>query len=255
MTIIELEQGLRNLIATEPAVLAGNLGDVIRSVLGVTEAYRNYVFKVQTYPVQDVFRFTLLSNLQRIEGDITGSALAMLNERGINMMLYVPQGPYGADALGGYGMGGASYGMGSMPYGSLGQMGPASFGSPSSFQGMEGSRPSRPKVTTSYAGYEPTGKPTFASATETTAESVQKTMTASSKSKTMKPEVNFTPKKEKTEEKVEEKAEESPELETETKTESQPKKPNPAEMLMGEGDPAADEKAVGRNYLLELLKK
>ncbi len=246
MTIIELEQGLRNLIASQPAVLAGNLGDVIRSVLGVTEAYRNYVFKLQSYPVQDIFRFSLLSNISKIESDITGAALAMLNERGINLLLYAPQDQYNMGGFNQFNMGQMAYGVpNNITFGMNNSTSNKPF-SNHDYAGLEISRNNvRPKVTTAYSGYEPTGKPTFAEPSVQSEETVQNTPAPSSKTKIIKPEINLTPKSETVEESL-------PKQETSASS----TKPSPAEMLMGEAsDNPPSDKAAGRDYLLNLLKK
>ncbi len=248
MTIAELEQGLRNLIASQPMVLSGNLGDVVRGVLGVTEAYRNFIYRVQSYPVQDVFKFSLMSETQKVESDIAGLATAMLQERGINMMLYIPQqpaSPYNASyPQGAFGMGQMSYNpmqnAGAMQYN---QMPPNMQQMPNMPRNEAYSRQvysnnsisAKPKMPVpEYSAYQPTGKPSFA-------EPENEEIVNSKKERTTKPEIviNEKPAKEKSADAL--------------------KKSSPADALVGETEPnetsAPTEKAAGRDYLLELLKK
>lgn len=243
MNIIELEQGLRNLIASQPMVLSGNMGEVVRGVLGVTEAYRNFMFRVQSYPVQDVFKFSLISETQKIENDIAGLACAMLQERGINMMLYVPQ-PNNGFSAPNFGMNFDSP-VGQMSYGSFYGNIPGGFGINSTYtDGMReqyGSYAnskdfSNPEV--GFAGHEPTGKPSFAGTSKEKSSHHQ--MAAERLSK---PEIVMNEKPVKKSKDAEAKQEKA-------KSDS----PSPAEMLLGDSS-GADENAVGRNYLLELLKK
>lgn len=105
MTINELDQGIRNLIASQPMVSAGVNGEVINGINSLIDAYRNLCFRVQSYPCQDVMKFGLSNEISKIEATFTGLALQVLQERGINLMLYVPRtgAPYSPMA-GGYGM-------------------------------------------------------------------------------------------------------------------------------------------------------
>lgn len=263
MTINELEQGLRNLIASDPAVLSGNLGEVIRGVMGVAEAYHNYIFHVQSYPVQDVFKFSLLSETGKFENNLAGLAQAMLQERGINLLLYIPQNAYPNQ----YAPNGFAP-MGQMAYNPANQMGtmPNSayavppmqnpiYSKPNSIlqsmgQPVMNTGVAKPKITSSFTKYQPTGKPTYASiinhnekaeiskASEKNDEANDMVSNHSEKSSV---EVNFnTP--------VENKV-------SDNNDETKKAASSPAEMLMGEADGTSSEKAAGRDYLLELLKK
>lgn len=91
MTINELEQGLRNLIATQPMVTTGAVGEVVNCVLSMIDAFRNLSFKVQSYPVQDVLKFNMLNESQKFESNFSTWACQAMQERGINLMLYIPR--------------------------------------------------------------------------------------------------------------------------------------------------------------------
>ncbi len=255
MTIIELEQAIRNLIAREPMVLSGNMGEVVRGVLGVTEAYRNFAFRIQSYPVQDVFKFSLLSELPKIENDVAGLACAMLQERGVNLMLYASQQPI-PPYTNQYTQTGFVSQVGQMAYnpmaGGMNYQNPPMTGMPTApvmpqseqysrqvySNGPQASNGGRAKQKASpiFAGYEPTGKPSFAQSANQGGQTFKEVETNDSK----KIEINKNP------EPV------SKSVQDETKT----SKPSPAEILMGEtADETTGGKATGRDYLLELLKK
>lgn len=91
MTINELEQGIRNLIATQPMVTTGPSGDVVNGVLSLIDAFRNFNFKLQTYPSPDALKFNLTGEIQKLEANFTNMVINVLQERGINIMLYVPR--------------------------------------------------------------------------------------------------------------------------------------------------------------------
>ncbi len=91
MTINELDQGIRNLIASQPMVSAGVNGEVINGINSLIDAYRNLCFRVQSYPCQDVLKFGISNEITKIEATFTGLALQVLQERGINLMLYIPR--------------------------------------------------------------------------------------------------------------------------------------------------------------------
>ena len=67
MTINELDQGIRNLIASQPMVSAGANGEVINGINSLIDAYRNLCFRVQSYPCQDVMKFGLSNEISKIE--------------------------------------------------------------------------------------------------------------------------------------------------------------------------------------------
>lgn len=90
MTISELEQGIRNLIASKPAVLSGALGEVIHGVLSIVEAYHEFCLSIQTYPGQDMLKFSLVGESQNMEATVTNLVSLVLQERGINISLYTP---------------------------------------------------------------------------------------------------------------------------------------------------------------------
>lgn len=91
MTINELEQGIRNLIATQPMLTTGSNGEVINGVNAIIDAYRNLNFRIQSYPCQDVMKFGLTNESAKLESTLSNLALQVLQERGINLMLYVPR--------------------------------------------------------------------------------------------------------------------------------------------------------------------
>ena len=92
MTINELEQGIRNLIATQPMVTTGATGEVVNGINSIIEACRNLSFRVSTYPCQDVMKFGLANETAKFENTLSNLALQVLQERGINLMLYIPRG-------------------------------------------------------------------------------------------------------------------------------------------------------------------
>lgn len=105
MTINELDQGIRNLIASQPMVSSGVNGDVISGINSLIDAYRNLCFRVQSYPCQDVMKFGLSNEISKIEATFTGLACQVLQERGINLMLYIPRtGAQYNPMAGGFGM-------------------------------------------------------------------------------------------------------------------------------------------------------
>lgn len=105
MTINELDQGIRNLMASQPMVSAGVNGEVINGINSLIDAYRNLCFRVQSYPCQDVMKFGLSNEVQKIEATFAGLACQVLQERGINIMLYIPRtGAQYNPMAGGYGM-------------------------------------------------------------------------------------------------------------------------------------------------------
>ena len=105
MTINELDQGIRNLLSSQPMVQAGVNGEVITGINSLIDAYRNLSFRVQSYPCQDVMKFGLSNEISKIETTFTSLACQVLQERGINIMLYIPRtgAQYGPMA-GGFGM-------------------------------------------------------------------------------------------------------------------------------------------------------
>ena len=105
MTINELDQGIRNLIASQPMVSSGVNGEVIGGINSLIDAYRNLCFRVQSYPCQDVMKFGLSNEISKIETTFTNLATQVLQERGINLMLYIPRtGAQYGPMSGGYGM-------------------------------------------------------------------------------------------------------------------------------------------------------
>ena len=89
MTINELEQGMRNLIATQPMVTAGANGEVVNGVLSLIDGFRNFSFRVQSYPSQDVLKFTMSNESAKLENNLCSLVCQVMQERGINLMLYI----------------------------------------------------------------------------------------------------------------------------------------------------------------------
>lgn len=89
MTINELEQGLRNLIATQPMITAGANGAVVNGISSLIDAYRNFNFRIQSYPGQDVLKFGLANEVSKIENTLCNLACQVMQERGVNLMLYI----------------------------------------------------------------------------------------------------------------------------------------------------------------------
>ena len=89
MNIIELEEGLHNLIATQPAILNGPNGAVISGIKSIIEAHKVFSFRLEEYPEQDILKIGLLNESSKLELNFTSYVCQILQERGINIMLYV----------------------------------------------------------------------------------------------------------------------------------------------------------------------
>lgn len=268
MTINELDQGLRNLIASQPMVTAGVNGEVINGINSLIDAYRNLSFRVQSYPCQDVMKFGLTNEVAKLESNFTSLACQVLQERGINIMLYIPRtGAQYGPMMNGYGMVNTavdpSVMIGQMMYNApmpgaapmmpmpntmvqagrpVGQ--PYAQAQPvMSGLGVPNYQQARPmqKHAPTFPGYAPTSKPVKL---EPTVQSDQAMKTRSAPQSKIKAE----PKRQ------------NPMSETRVATapvEPIPEmdagpEPSAAEMLMGGGAPS---KSQGRDYLMELLKK
>lgn len=270
MTINELDQGLRNLIASQPMVTTGVNGEVINGINSLIDAYRNLSFRIQSYPCQDVLKFGLTNEIAKLESNFTGYAVQVLQERGINIMLYIPRtGAQYGPMMNGYGMVNTvvdpSVMIGQMMYNApmqnQTQMMPmpntmVQAGRPVMQQtypqsqpvmsglgvpNYQQQRPMQKHAAPTFPGYAPTNKPVRL---EPTAPGEQLMKTQSAPQTKIKAE----PKRQ------------NPMVET--RVASAPKEavvepvheevePSPAEMLMG-GGPS---KSQGRDYLMELLKK
>lgn len=263
MTINELEQGMRNLIATQPMVTAGANGEVVNGVLSLIDAYRNFSFRVQTYPCQDVLKFTMSNESAKIENTLCSLVCQVMQERGINLMLYIApaQNRFGP-MVNQYGMinqqvdpnlmmGQMMYHapaapvapaptMMSMPSGGMyNQMQPQMQGLGANY----GRAPRRQAPT--FPGYDYGNKPQRLEPNQTTENSVRNRPVSQAKIKATPKtsaagmgQVNKTPVDAPVEAPVEE-----------------PQAPSAAEMLMGDAAPAKAGKSAGRDYLMELLKK
>ena len=103
MTILELEQGLRNLVASQPNIMQSVNGPIVNSIMGLIDSTKNMIYRIQTYPAQDAFKFSMTAEVQRLEASITSLAVQNLQARGINLMLYIPQDSQFAQFVGQYG--------------------------------------------------------------------------------------------------------------------------------------------------------
>ncbi len=272
MTINELEQGLRNLIATQPMVTAGTNGEVINGINSLIDAYRNFSFRISSYPSQDVLKFGLANELSKIENTLSSLACQVMQERGINLMLYiVPRTASGYTGMvNNYGMVNspvdANLMMGQMMYqpgvmtsqnqmmqmpNAMPQMGRPMVQQPynqmqPTMQGVgsayarNGQRPHAP----TYPGYAGADRPVKL---EPTVQSEQSLRTRTAPQSKIKP-----IEKQPSPASSIEKATEEPGTAVIEQATAPENAPSPAEMLMGT---AKDEKAKGRDYLMELLKK
>lgn len=91
MNIIELEEGLRNLISTQPNVMSGNNAHIISGLKSIIEAYKIFNFRIEEYPEQDILKVGVLNQTSSLEMNLVSYACQILQERGINIMLYVPK--------------------------------------------------------------------------------------------------------------------------------------------------------------------
>jgi len=89
MTINELEQAVRNLMVSQPMISAGPMGGVVTSAVNILDSFRNLIMAVQNYPMQDNFKFSMMSEIQRLENTMTMSVCQSLQEKGINIMAYM----------------------------------------------------------------------------------------------------------------------------------------------------------------------
>jgi len=91
MNILELEEALRNLIATQPAIMAGPNAAVIGGIKNIIEAHKAFCFRVEEYPEQDILKVGVMNESAKLELNLTSYVCQILQERGINIMLYVPK--------------------------------------------------------------------------------------------------------------------------------------------------------------------
>ena len=267
MTINELEQGLRNLIATQPMVTTGANGAVINGINSLIDACKNFSYRIQSYPGQDVLKFGIANEVSKIENTLCNLACQVMQERGINLMLYiVPQNQPGySPMVNSYGMINQQVDpnlmMGQMMYtqtpiaqqtammqmpNAMPQMGMAQQMPYNQMQpAMQGVAPAyreprqaKSRNAPTFPGYATPDKPVRLEPAVQT-EQVMKTRSApQSKIKTIdKPAPQI--------------------VKNNAPVESEPMAevgPSPAEMLMGGPEPGSG-KAKGRDYLMELLKK
>lgn len=91
MNIIELEEGLRNLIATQPTIMTGANASVVASIKNIIESHKTFAYELEKYPEQDILKIGLMNESSRLELNLTSYVCQILQERGINIMLYVPK--------------------------------------------------------------------------------------------------------------------------------------------------------------------
>ncbi|MBE5755179.1 MAG: hypothetical protein IJ310_01390 [Clostridia bacterium] len=275
MTINELDQGLRNLIASQPMVTAGVNGEVINGINSLIDAYRNLSFRVQSYPCQDVMKFGLTNEIAKLESNFAGLATQVLQERGINIMLYIPRtGAQYGPMMNGYGMVNTAVDPSVM----IGQMmynAPMTGASPMMPMPNAMVQPGRPmpaqptyaqaqpvmsglgvpnfqqprpmqKHAPTFPGYAPTNKPVKL---EPGVQSDQAMKTRSAPQSKIKAE----PKRQNP--MVETKVASAPVEPVPEPEQMEAAPPSPAEMLMGGGNGGGPSKSQGRDYLMELLKK
>ena len=266
MTINELDQGLRNLIASQPMVSAGVNGEVINGISSLIDAYRNLSFRVQSYPSQDVMKFGLSNELSKIENTFTSLAIQVLQERGINLMLYIPRtGAQYGPMVSGYGMVNTvvdpSVMVGQMMYSAPMPQAPL-MPMPNNMV-----QPGRP-VPQAYPQMQPTmnglGTPQFSPRQVTPRQGAVPTFPGyGSTDRPVKLEPAMTseqPKPRAAQARIKEEPKRSSITTVDKNIPAQPV-PEPeqnaaaAEMLMGAADKPPAGKAQGRDYLLELLKK
>lgn len=275
MTINELEQGLRNLIATQPMVTAGSNGEVINGINSLIDAYRNFSFRISSYPSQDVLKFGIANELSKIENTLSSLACQVMQERGINLMLYiVPRTAPGYNGMvNSYGMVGspvdANLMMGQMMYqqssmpsqspmmqmpNAMPQMGrPGMVQQPynqmqPAMQGIANSgyapRAGQRAHAPTYPGYANPDRPVKLEPTNQTEQLLRTRTAPQSKIKTIEKPAPVA--------KMSSSNNEEPGTATIEVAKAPENAPSPAEMLMGT---AKEGNAKGRDYLMELLKK
>lgn len=265
MTIQELEQAVRNLIATQPMVTAGANGEVVSSVLSLIDAFRNLNFRVQTYPCQDVLKFTMTNESAKLENNLCSLVCQVMQERGINLMLYIAQSQnHFGPMVNQYGMINQQIDpnlmMGQMMYtqpapqtqgvammqmpnamgGMYNQMQPQMQGVGAGF----GRTPRRQAPT--FPGYDYGNKPAKIAPVQATEQSLRSGPVSQARIKTT-PKANVASEMGKVNKTMPE-----PVADVEA---VEPQTPSTAEMLMDSGTTAKAGKASGRDYLMELLKK
>ena len=90
MTINELDQAIRTIVISQPMIAASPIGGTITNLLSVIDNFRNFKLSVQSYPMQDSFKFLTLNECQRLENTLTLSICQVLQEKGLNVMSYLP---------------------------------------------------------------------------------------------------------------------------------------------------------------------
>lgn len=93
MTINEVEHAIRGLIVSQPMITAGPVGSTITGVLHTIETFKNFKLSIQSYPVQDSFKFINTTECQRLENTLCVSVCQVMQEKGLNIMGFIPSDP------------------------------------------------------------------------------------------------------------------------------------------------------------------
>lgn len=257
MTINEVEQGIRNLIATQPMIIQGAMGEVINGLLALIDSTKNLAYRVQTYPVQDALKFNMSNEVQRVENALTNLVCQSLQSRGINILLYIPQNQQQYNPMQNqYGV------MGQMMYTQnpvqmsntptmmqmpnampqmQGQVGAnPMFGMNPSMQGVASNNQRGMRRPNPQPFAPQPAKPVHVEPVNSSAEQITQVKSPVQKVVPKQPIEPPLPQVSETEETID--------------MQKPSSKPSPAEILMGTADESSG-KAAGRDYLVELLKK
>ncbi len=99
MTINELEQAIRNLIASQQSTSSSEGADVINSALSMIYSYRELVYKIQNHPYNDALKINMINSINNLESTLVISVCQVLQEKGINLMLYAPASKFGVNTF------------------------------------------------------------------------------------------------------------------------------------------------------------
>lgn len=99
MTINELEQAIRNLMASQPNLSSDTNSNVINSALSMINSYREFAYKIQNHPQQDVLKINMTNQCISLESALVISVCQVMQEKGINLMLYAPTSNYSANSF------------------------------------------------------------------------------------------------------------------------------------------------------------
>ncbi len=91
MNLIELEEGLSNLIAMQPTVLMGEKAKTVSGIKNLIEASKLLSFRIEEYSADDELKEKVSKEAEKFEQTLVDSSCEALQEVGINIMLYVPK--------------------------------------------------------------------------------------------------------------------------------------------------------------------